>query len=44
MAKQPTKKAAAKKVAPSSPKPKTKKLANGTVTFGKGVTLGKGVS
>lgn len=44
MAKQPAKKAAAKKVAPSSPQPKTKKRPNGTVTFGKGVTIGKGVS
>jgi hypothetical protein len=43
MAKQPVKKAAAKKAAPS-PKLKTKKLSNGTVTFGKGVTLGRGVS
>jgi hypothetical protein len=41
MAKTPTKKAA-EKSAPS-PKSKTKKLRNGTVTFGKGVTLGKGV-
>lgn len=41
MAKAPTKKAAVK-TAPS-PNPKTKKLSNGTVTFGKGVTLGKGV-
>jgi len=40
MAKQPTKKVAAKKAAPSSPKPKAKSK----VTFGKGVTLGKGVS
>lgn len=43
MAKKPSKKAAAK-VAPSSPKPKTKTLRNGVVTFGKGVTIGKGVS
>jgi len=43
MAKQPAKKAAAKKAAPS-PKPKTKKVHRGIVTFGKGVTLGKGVS
>jgi hypothetical protein len=41
MAKAPTKKAAVK-TAPS-PSSKTKKLSNGTVTFGKGVTLGKGV-
>ena len=42
MAKEPTKKKVAAKAAPSS-SPKTKKLLNGTVTFGKGVTLGKGV-
>ena len=42
MAKKPTKKVGAS--ASPSPKPKTKKLRNGTVTFGKGVTLGKGVS
>tara|TARA_R100000426_G_scaffold81283_1_gene59230 strand:+ start:548 stop:679 length:132 start_codon:yes stop_codon:yes gene_type:complete len=42
MAKEPTKKKVAAKAAPSS-SPKTKKLSNGTVTFGKGVTLGKGV-
>jgi len=41
MAKTPTKKAAVK--AAPSPSPKTKKVRNGTVTFGKGVTLGKGV-
>jgi hypothetical protein len=41
MAKAPTKKAA-EKSAPS-PSPKTKKIRAGTVTFGKGVTLGKGV-
>lgn len=41
MAKQPTKKAAVK--AAPSPKSKTKKLSNGVVSFGKGVTLGKGV-
>ena len=41
MAKAPTKKAA-EKSAPS-PSPKTKKIRDGTVTFGKGVTLGKGV-
>ena len=43
MAKTPIKKAA-EKSAPSTTKPKTKKLPNGTVTFGKGVTLGKGAS
>ena len=41
MAKKPTKKAEAT-VSPS-PKPKAKKVRNGTVTFGKGVTIGKGV-
>jgi hypothetical protein len=41
MAKKPTKKAA-EKSAPSS-NPKKKKLSNGTVTFGKGITLGRGV-
>ena len=41
MAKKPTKKAGA--TASRSPKPKTKKLRNGTVSFGKGVTIGKGV-
>jgi hypothetical protein len=41
MAKKPTKKVGAS--ASPSPKPKTKKLRNGTVTFGKGVTIGKGV-
>lgn len=40
MAKAPAKKKVAAKVAPST---KTKKLRNGVVTFGKGVTLGKGV-
>ena len=43
MAKASTKKEAAK-TAPSTTKPKTKKLRNGTVTFGKGVTIGKGVT
>ena len=43
MAKAPTKKAAAK-AAPSTTKPKAKKVRSGTLTFGKGVTLGKGVS
>lgn len=42
MAKKPTEKKVAAKAAPSS-LPTTKKLSNGTVTFGKGVTLGKGV-
>lgn len=41
MAKKPTKKVGA--TASPSPKPKTKKLRNGTVAFGKGVTIGKGV-
>ena len=41
MAKKPTKKVGAS--ASPSPKPKTKKLRNGTVTFGKGVSIGKGV-
>ena len=40
MAKTPVKKKVAEKSAPST---KTKKLRNGVVTFGKGVTLGKGV-
>jgi hypothetical protein len=43
MAKTPTKKEAVK-AAPSTPKTKEKTVRNGKVTFGKGVTLGKGVS
>lgn len=43
MAKAPTKKAAAK-AAPSTTKTKEKTVRAGKVAFGKGVTLGKGVS
>ncbi len=43
MAKQPTKKAAVSS-APSTPKTKEKVSKGYTVTFGKGVTIGKGVS
>lgn len=42
MAKAPAKKKAAAKAAPSSPA-KTVKRRNGTVTFGKNTTIGKGV-
>jgi len=42
MAKKPTKKVGA--TASPSPKPKTKTVRTGTVAFGKGVILGKGVS
>lgn len=41
MAKAPKKKAGA--TASPSPKPKEKKVRSGTVTFGKGVTIGRGV-
>jgi len=43
MAKQPTKKAAVSS-APSTPKAKEKVSKGYTVTFGKGVTIGKGAS
>ncbi|WP_291813102.1 hypothetical protein [Limnobacter sp.] len=43
MAKAPAKKKAAAKAAPSS-SAKTVKRRNGTVTFGKNVTIGKGAS